>query len=227
MEPEWRGFLADEIKTEFDAAIEYLGESNNILFDINQIIDTFNPYELFKYSQSIYHSGDINKAITILSKLASKEVNKNFKSTVYNNLGYYKLRLGQYESSINELKMAINFNPNYSFSYDNIGFALIMLNRPEEGKEYLNKAIETGNNNMAYSYRNMAMYYQKKGDIKMAENYFHRAFDEHTPVDLLDYLLGLFLIEIDQKEKGMKHIKISANNGELEGVEFIKNLNND
>lgn len=222
--PAWREFLADEIKIEFDSAIEYLRESDNILFDLNQIIDGFNPYELFKYSQSIYRSGDINKAIIILQALALKTTSNEFKAAVYNNIGYYRIRLGQYENSISEFKISLNFNPNYGFANDNIGFALIMLNKPEEGIEYLDRAIETGNNNMAYSYRNMALYYQKMRNYKMAEDYFHRAFDIHTSVDLLNYFFGLFLLDTGEKEKGIEQIKISANNGEIEGKELIKKL---
>jgi Tfp pilus assembly protein PilF len=99
-----------------------------------------------------------------------------------------------------------------------------MTNDIERGKEYIDKAIQTENNDNAYSYRNLALYFQKKGDFESAENKFHKAFDLNTPVDLLDFYYGLFLIEKGNKKKGLEHIQISADIGEEEGIKFLEQM---
>jgi len=68
------------------------------------------------------------------------------------------------------------------------------------------------------------LYYQWKGDIELAETYFKKAFKLNTPVDLLDYFYGKFLIEKGDNKNGINHIQVSANIKEPEGMELLEKL---
>ena len=70
----------------------------------------------------------------------------------------------------------------------------------------------------------MALYFQKKGDRKSAEDYFQKAFSMESPVDLLNYFYGQFLMENGDKKKGLEYIRVSADNREIEGIELLKKM---
>lgn len=99
------------------------------------------------------------------------------KADAYNNLGYYSIRIKNYEQSVSYFKNSIQIIPDYGYAYDNLGYALIQLGELEDGKEWLDKAMETENNDVAYTYRNLALYYQAKGDINKAEEYFKKSLN--------------------------------------------------
>jgi len=224
--PSWKDLLAQEIKTEFDLSIEYIGKSNNELFDARQINNALNADKLFELADIQYQSKEISKAISTLQKIVFLTDDNMLKADVYNNIGYYKLRLGQYEKSISDFQNALNLDPNYGYANDNLGFAFIMIGELDKGKNHLDRAIKTGNNDDAYSFRNMALYYQKKGDFEASERFFQMAFDKQSHVDLLDFFFGQFLIEKGDDKKGSKHIQISADIGEPEGIELLRKINN-
>lgn len=224
--PSWKELLPSEIQTEFELSYEYIGKSTDNIFDPRRIDNALNAEKLFVLADQQYQTGEISKAISTLQKIIFITEDFNLKSDVFNNIGYYKLRLGKFGSSISDFKNAIKLDPNYGYANDNLGFALIMTGNLEEGKKYLDKALETENNDDAYSYRNLALYYQKKGDNESAKENFLKAFDMNTPVDLLDYYFGLFLIETGEKDKGLEHIKISADIGEYEGEKYLEEMNN-
>jgi Tfp pilus assembly protein PilF len=226
LHPSWKEQLPNEIQIEFDLAIEYLINSKNELFDATRIDNALNVKRLIVFAHQLYESGELEKAITTLQKISFLTDNRIYKAGVYNNIGYYKLRLGKYQSSISDFLKAIKLDPNYGYANDNLGFALIMSGDLDKGKEYLEKALQTDNNDNAYSYRNMALYFQKKGDNESAENYFQKAFDQHSPVDLLDYFYGCFHLEKGDKEKGLEHIQISSDIGEHEGIELLNKMKN-
>ena len=224
LDPAWKQELPSEIRTEFSLALEYINRSDNELFDARRIDNAFNAAKLFELADQLYQSGEISKAISTLQKIAFLSDDDMMKADVCNNIGYYKLRLGQYRSSISDFHKALEFAPDYGYANDNLGFALIMTGDLEKGKEFLERAIRTENNNQAYSYRNMALYFQKKGDRKSAEDNFQKAFSMESPVDLLNYFYGQFLIENGDKKKGLEYIRISADNREIEGIELLKKM---
>jgi Tfp pilus assembly protein PilF len=224
LNPVWKNQLPKEIKKEFELSLEYINKSKNDLFDAVLKENTLKADKLFRLACEQYQKGEINKAISTSQKDLFFIDDLSMKSTVYNNIGYYKLRQSQYKSSIPDFENALKLNPNFGFAYNNVGFALIMSGDLDQGKEYLELAIKTENNNNAYSYRNLAIYYQKIGEIKLAENYFQKAFDQKVPIDVLDYFYGKFLIEIGDYKNGLEHIKASADLGEPEGKEFLEEL---
>ena len=58
------------------------------------------------------------------------------------NIGYYYMKLGQYEESLNASNSAIEINPNFAGIWYNKGFALKNLGRDDEALEAFEKANE-------------------------------------------------------------------------------------
>ncbi len=95
----------------------------------------------------------------------------------------------------------------------------------EEGKRFLDKALETESNDIAYTYRNYALYYQAKGDTNKAEDYFKKSFDSiKDSVDLLEYHYADFLINNDETNKGMEFLKKAVEKGEPEAIEKMNEI---
>lgn len=70
--------------------------------------------------------------------------------------------------------------------------------------------------------RNLALYYEDKKDIILAEKYFKMAYENiQISIDLLDFHYGKFLIENGDKNKGLKFLKISKEKGEPEAVKYL------
>lgn len=226
LNPSWKELLPQEIRTEFNLSMEYISRSDNELFDAKRFDNFLNPERLFELADKYYQYGEISKAISTLQKIVFMTDDKTLKAYVYNNIGYYKVRLEQYSKSISDFQNALKLDPNFGYAYDNLGFALIMTGDIERGKEYLERAIQSDNNDNAYSFRNLALYYQKKRDYIIAESYFQKAYDIHTQVDLLDFFYGKFLIEKGDKKKGVEHIQISADIGEQEGIKQMEKIKN-
>jgi len=221
-EPVWKELLSLEIRTEFELTLDYIHNNDYDISTSLTIEDSLSCSELILLAYNQYRSKEIAKAISTLNDALLIAKDKMHKSHIYNNIGYYKVMSGEYESSINDFKLSIKYNPNYGYANDNLAFALIMTDNPDEGKKYLAKAINTENNDKAYSNRNMALYYQKKGNFNLAEEYFQKAFEMKTKVDLLSFVYGQFLILRGEKEEGLKHIKISAELGEIIAINYLK-----
>jgi len=160
--PIWKIDLPQEIQTEFDFSIDYIIKSKNELFDARRIDNSLNAEKLFEIADNQYQSGEISRAISTLQKIIFLTDDSMLKSHVYNNIGYYKLRLGKCKNSISDFENALKLDANFGYANDNLGFALIMTNNLEKGKLYVEKAMQTENNDNAYSFRNLALYFQKR-----------------------------------------------------------------
>ena len=227
LHPIWKEHLPKGIRTEYDRAIEFIKENDSTIFDVKRGDTVLNINYLFQLSYKQYRSGAITNAISTLQKILLISDDVINRANVYNNIGYYKLRLGEYSNSIPDFKNALVLYPNYGYANDNLGFALIMIGDLILGKEYLEKAVQTNNNNEAYSYRNLALYHQKNGNFESAELNYKKAFELNKQVDLLDYYYGCFLIERGDKNIGLEYIKLSSENGDHEGIELYESIKHD
>jgi tetratricopeptide (TPR) repeat protein len=223
--PDWGKLLPADVRKEFSACIKSLNESSEDIFGLKQIDDAIAYKQLMNTAHAYNISGDFSQAVATYEKTLSLSITDMQKSNAFNGIGYNKLRLGDHRGSISDFENSVRYNPNYGYANDNLGFALIMTGEQEKGLEYLNKAIQTGNNHNSYSLRNRALYFQVTGDIGKAKEFFQKAFDTNKPVDLLDFYYGKFLMSIGDIERGIKHIQKSADLGEPEGIEEIKRLN--
>lgn len=223
-DPVWKELLPKEIRDEFDLAIAHIDESQNELFGIEKNRKAIQIETLFKQADKHYTSAEYKEGVLLLQQALSLAGEDLIKANLLNTIGYYLLRDKKYRNSISHFVNALMLIPDYGYANDNLGFAFIMLGELDKGKEYLEKAVKTDNNDDAYSFRNMALYFQKKGDMISAEAHFRKAFDMQTKVDLLDFFYGLFLMEIGDKQKAETHFQKSADEGEYEGLEKMKTI---
>jgi tetratricopeptide (TPR) repeat protein len=219
--PKWKDDLPSDLKSQFVKALKYLNENPSVLYNKQEL----QANELFKMADDQYLKNDFENAIVNLQKILFLTNDEVMKANVYNNLGYYNIRLKNFEQAVTYLQSSINIIPDYGYTNDNLGYALIQLGKLEEGKEFLEKALTTGNNDMAYTNRNFALYYQAKGEMNKANEYFKKSFDSVTDsVDLLDYHYADFLIHKGEIESGLEFLKKAVEKGEPEAIERMNEI---
>lgn len=219
--PKWKDNLPSDLKSQFESAIKYLNENPSKLYDKKEL----EANELFKKAYDQYIENQFEEAIDNLQKVLLLTNDDVMKADVYNNLGYYNIRLKNYEQSVTYFKSSINIIPDYGYANDNLGYALIQLGKLEEGKEFLEKALKSENNDIAYTNRNYALYYQAKGDLIKATDYFKKSFESITDsVDLLEYHYADFLINNGETEKGLEFLKKAVEKGEPEAIEKLNEI---
>ena len=220
--PEWKAKLPQQLSLQFDSAIIFLNESPSSLFDKNEL--EANHY--FFNSNQEYQQKNLDAAISKLQKVVQLTNNSYLKADAYNNIGYYQLRKGLINEGIPNFKEAIKLDPNYGFAHDNLAYSLILSKQIEKGKEHLLKASQTDNNDIAYNYRNWAMYYNAIGEISKAKDHFELAFKSaKESVDLLELDYANFLIEQDNLKEGMIYLEKAVEKGEPEAIEMKRRLN--
>ena len=213
--PDWKNELPSELRLQFDLAINYLDDSPLTIFSKAEV----NANDLFIQADKEYQSKNFDLAIATLRKILFLTEDEMLKSDVYNNIGYYQLRNGDYEKSISNFKKALSIDSNYGFAYDNLGYALIQIGQIEEGKQKLERAMQTENNDFAYTYRNIALYHSAKNESEKAKLNFQLAFENETvSVDLLEFHYANFLINQGEIEEGMRYLEKAVEKNEPEAI---------
>jgi tetratricopeptide (TPR) repeat protein len=218
-DPAWKKSLPAGMQDQYDNAAAFISRSSNPFFNKQELMAN----DLYYEGDVRYLENDFDGAIVSLQKAFFLTRQDNLKATLYNYIGYAWLRKEEYLKSIPNFQKALEINPGFGYANDNLGFAFIMSGDTDSGKYYLNIALQTKNNDNAYSYRNLALYHQKRGEIELAEDNFKKAFTEMTvPVDLLEYFYAKFLFEKGENEKGMSYLKIAVDKGEPEAIDFVR-----
>lgn len=219
--PEWKDELPKELRLQFEKAINFLNDSPSTIFNKAEL----DANDLFNQADQQYQNKDFDSAISTLQKILFLTEDELLRADVYNDIGYYQLRNGDYEKSISNFQKAIQIDSNYGFAYDNLGYALIQTGKLEEGKKQLDNALKTNNNDNAYTYRNYALYYVAKSEIGKANENFKLAFESETvPVDLLELHYGNFLLSQGNNEEGMGYLERAVEKGEPEAMERMNEM---
>ncbi len=219
--PEWKNELPKKFKSQFDGAMNLLNETPSVIFNKAEL----DANDLFHLADQEYKKGNYEEAISNLQKILFLTNDELLKSDVYNNIGYYQIRSGDYEKSITNFNKALQIDPNYGFAYDNLGYSLIQMGQIEEGKQQLEKALKTENNDNAYTYRNLALYHLAKNELEQAESNFQLAFESKTvPVDLLELHYADFLITQNERKKGIGYLEKAVEKGEPEAIKRMNEI---
>jgi Tfp pilus assembly protein PilF len=220
--PGWKKELSASLKSEFEKAILLLTSEPTSLTDTKEI----EASALFHQAGLQYDTGNYEDGIGNLQKVLFLTNDPILKSDAFNNIGYHMLRQGMYEKSIPYFHRALEIDANYGFAKDNLGYVMIKIGKPEEGKEFILQAMQTDNNDDAYSYRNLALYHQSKGEITEAEKNFKLAFEKQAkPVDLLEFHYAEFLLIKGDKEIALSFLNKAVEKGEHEAIARMKELN--
>lgn len=216
--PSWKENLPPDLKKQFEKAIFFLEENPSQLYDQGELESS----GLFKKADELYKNNKFEEGITILQKILLLTKDDFLRADAYNNIGYYLLRLERYEDSIPFFKNSILITPDYGYANDNLGYAFIQIGELEEGKKWLDLAMQTETNDIAYTYRNLAIYHQAKGQLNLAEENFQKAFNTiTTTVDLLEYHFADFHFKLGKIEEGLKYLKMAEEKGEPEAIRMM------
>ena len=213
-DPSWKNEFKGDFKKMLEDSIAYLKANPNGLYDEVEV----KANDLFNQANDHFEKNELEEAISALQKILFLTNDPHLKADAYNNMGYYYLRIKDYPRGIASFQKALDLGPEYGFANDNLGYALIMTGELEEGVSYVKKAMETGNNDPAYTYRNFALYHQRKKNFDVAEEFFQKAIEQNTPVDLLEYHYGEFLLEQGDMAKAEEYFRKSAEKKEEEGI---------
>lgn len=218
---EWKNELPKEMKKEFEKALLYLEKEPSMLYDENEL----KVRHLSRTAVKLYRNKQYEEAIPVLQQILELTKNTIKKAHTYNEIGYNFLRLKQYEQSIPNFTRALEVAPNYGYACDNLGYVLIQSGQLDLGKKWLDQALKTGNNDPAYSFRNLALYHQKRGEMELAEVNFSKAFEHANPqVDLLEYHYAEFLFIQGKSNEGMEYMRRAVEKKEPEAIERMKAL---
>lgn len=219
--PEWKSELPQALRLKFESAITFLNDSPSTLFSKTEL----DANDLFNQADQEYQNKNFDSAISTLQKILFLTEDEMLKADVYNNIGYYQMRSGDYEKSIPNFQKALNIDSNYGFAYDNLGYALIQIGQIDEGKQKLEKALQTENNDNAYTYRNLALYHLAKNEFKKAKTNFQLAFETKTvSVDLLELHYANFLINQGETKTGMEYLEKAVDKGEPEAIKRMNEI---
>ncbi len=213
--PEWKNELPQDLQSQFDAALEFIQKSPSRVLGKKEL----DAIDLSHQADVEYENGNFEVAISHLQKILFITEDELMKADTYNNIGYFQTRLGEYDKSIKSFRKAIQLDPDSGFAFDNLGYALIRIGELDDGKRQLDKAMNSENNDWAYTYRNLALYYFAKNEVDKAESNFKLAFDHiGRPVDYLDFHYAEFLIKTGKKREGLVYLEKAVQNGEHEAI---------
>ncbi|MCG2794214.1 MAG: tetratricopeptide repeat protein [Weeksellaceae bacterium] len=183
-------------------------------------------------SFNLYSDFDIEaklENITISQELIKNvlEVSENngLTATAKNNIGYRKLKEGLVQESAAYFREAVKDKNNFGYANDNLGYTLILQGNLEEGLNFLKHATTTGNNDKGYSYRNLALYHHRKGDLIEAKKLYELAFDnQNIPIDFLEYHYSKLLFDMNDKENAIKFLETAKDKGEQVAIDKFNQL---
>lgn len=183
---------------------------SNIFANVNEVEAKYLMRKSFEESEKC----NFILATELLNKVITLSENHQTISGAYNNLGYLKLKTGFTEESSINFEKAIEYRPDFGFANDNLGYSLILQNQLERGFIYLEKAEKTLNNDKGYHYRNLGLYFHKKGELLKAREHYNKAFNnQKIPIDFLEYHFSELLSDIGDDENADKFLKLAVEKG--------------
>ncbi len=219
--PAWKILLTDELRTPFEKALRYVDTlsppfQEKLRFQVTQHMEE---------SSSLYKKRDYKGAVVSLKKLIEKNPETVLPARVYGNLGYYLNMDEQYQESLPMLKKALEIDAHAHFVHDSMAYAFLHLGQLKKGKKCISASLKGMKNDIAYSFRNLALYHKGKGEIEKAQEFFDLSYENSTQgVDLLDFHYAEFLFEQGKKKKAMKHLKKEVERGEPMAIKKMETL---
>ena len=181
--------------------------------------------DLYFQASKLIKNYEYQSAILKLNEIISIAKNGNeisFITYVFERLGYIKIREEKFEESIPYFQKALEIDDNNYIARDNIAYALIKIGEIKEGKKHIDKSIALAYKDMAFIYRNLALYYWAKGYIDEAEDNFILSFQSVSiPVFLLEFDYSKFLLAKGEKEKSNEYLQLSIEKGEPEAMKNV------
>jgi Tfp pilus assembly protein PilF len=210
----WIDEIKEEIKPFFETSLEYIQANPPEIFTQDFVSTLIRASRIQEQAFKLYDEGEYEKAVETYRVLEELDPDN---PAVFNNSGFFKLRLNLFEESIENFNRALELEPEFAFAYDNKGFALIMLDRLEEGYQNINQSIliEEGN---SYAYRNLGIYYTRKQDFESAYQCFEKSLELDPTTELIHFFYGMAKLENGDYNEGLEELELSATLNEKESI---------
>lgn len=188
--------------------------------ELAEILEQVHPHEAKSYSaygDILYYSGDKNAALLKYQKAI--ELNKTV-FTVWEQLMYIHLELGNFEALLKTSEEAIDLFPNQAIAFYFNGVANGQLKKHEAAINSLQQALIMSRKNPALRldiYNHMAIEYYQLEEFDKSDTAFNEALKlnptEHSILNRYSYYLALRGINLVQaKEMCAKANELSPNN---------------
>ena len=120
-----------------------------------------------------YNSGKYDKSAKLFKTAIEQNPGDAF---LHNNLGLVYVKKGLYSSAESEYEEALELDDKCAECFNNFGYLKSVLDQSVEAKKYLERAIALSGS-YADPYFNLAVLYEKEGDIGNSVKYFRRFVD--------------------------------------------------
>ncbi len=219
---EWKETVHPTIKLQFEKAMQFLEKFPSSLLSPVEL----KAIRLIEKSYQEYEKNKFEFAVSLLQESLTLTNDLITQIDIYNNIGYFQIRNGDFEKSVTSFERAIELEPRFGNANDNLAYVYVKLGKLEKAKHYLEAAIATENNELGYHYRNVALYYAAKAEIEKAEEYFKLAFEQadDNPVELLEFDYANFLFNQEKTEEGMKYLQLAVEKNEPEAIQYLKEM---
>ena len=204
--PEWKDQLPTDIKKEYENCLNYLQENNIENIDLHRL----KALNLYRKKAQLNREKKFKEANKIMLEATRLTNYGKYLAYLYNDIGYNYIKMNQLDKSIEYFQKSLEIFPGYEYANNNLGYVYIVKNELEKGKAYLDK-IEKPQTQIVscYKYRDLAIYYHKKGEFDKAQKEFNKAFHCGKEIDMLEYHYAEFLSDIGKTEEAEKYYKIA------------------
>jgi tetratricopeptide (TPR) repeat protein len=218
----WKNYLPPGIREQFEKARELIRQNPNPVFSKQEVTATALVEEAHRQSGQ----KDFDTAIETYQKALFLANDDKFKALIHHNIGYALLLKGEFQKGIVYFQKSLDLIPAFAYAHANLSFAFIMIGDTDTGKYYHTLASQARKFVPSYSYRNLALYHQKRGEIELAEQNFQLAFEYITvPVDWLEYLYARFLFEQGEKNEALMYLQVAVEKGEPRAIQWMNEIN--
>lgn len=136
--------------------------------------------QLFADADKLLNEGQIADAVGLLTKIIQR--NPKF-GKAYNHLGWvYETKYKNYAKAEENYRLALQYAPEYSAAYINFAYFLSTLQRFQELKTHLEKALTVSSVSKETIYNEFGIMYEQQGNPETALDYYVKAamcsFDE-------------------------------------------------
>lgn len=220
---EWIERLPGDIQKLIKHATEFILTEK----ELQEIKNDYPLNQHFITAETLYLRQQYNEAIALMQLVLAEAFSARIRAAAENNWGYYLLLTDKFEESIPHFKIAIQLYSNLTYAYDNLGFALLRIGELEKGKSFADKSAQMEGNNMAFTNRNLGLYYFLMGDDKLAQEHYEQACNaENSVVDLSEFHYAQLLIKIGDPEKAQQILQPAINRGEIQAIQLNDQIQN-
>lgn len=157
--------------------------------------------------------------------------NKALMSQKFSKAGFYNLigntyrQEGLNQNALEYYERARYSDPYFFIAYYNIGDIYFYFKDFEQALFYYKRSVEI-NKEFVAGYIKIANMYYKNNDFKNSKSWSLEALKINPNNSKINYILGMSLLNLNQKEESLKYLRYAANCGDCEAVLSLKHFFN-